>query len=405
VARQLREGAPMRAGISMDLSYSAEYLQFRDEVRQFLGSHWRASRDEAAVAAFRRLATSQGYLNRSIPKIYGGSQQSPDVMKAHIIREEFARARAPTDISSNGVQMLVPTLLEHGTDWQKEKFIPRTIGGEYLWAQGYSEPGSGSDLASLKTRGELVGGEWVINGQKIWTTRAHLCQYMFALIRTEPEADKRSGISYLLLELKQPGITIRPIHQIDGGREFCEVFFDNARTPADWIVGQRGKGWEVSKSTLKHERNWVGAAASLRDLFDKLVKLAQSTQRSGRPAIADPLIRDRLVALEGAVLAHTYSGYYQLTKGALNEEPGIIGLMNKLNSTDLGQEVAAIATDLIGPDLMKAPGGGKDRGNERWVNQVIGSLGMAIAGGTSNIQRNIIAERGLQLPREEYARE
>jgi len=391
----------------MDLKYSAEYEAFRAEVRDFLAKQWRPTRDKAAIAAFRRLATEHGYLNRSIPRAYGGSEQPSDVLKAQIIREEFVAAGAPREVGGVGMMMLVPTLLECGTSWQKEKFVPRSVAGEYLWAQGYSEPGSGSDLASLKTRGELVGGEWIINGQKIWTSLAHLCQFMFALVRTEPEAGKHAGISYLLVDLKQPGITIRPIHQIDGGHEFCEVFFDNARTPADWIVGERGQGWQVSRSTLKHERNSVGSASGSRELFDKLVKLAQGTERDGRPAIADPLIRDRMVALQGLVMAHVYSGYHQLTKDARGESAGLIGLMNKLISTDIGHEVAAIASDVIGPDLLKAPQFGKDRrpGNERWLNQILGSLGVAIAGGTSNIQRNIIAERGLGLPRERYDNE
>lgn len=386
----------------MDLRYSEQYQTYRREVRDFLSSAWQPTRDKEKITEFRRVATEQGYLYRGIPKVYGGGEQPTDVLKAQIIREEFGRTKAPMEVAGNGMSMLVPTLLDCGADWQKEKFIPKTITGEYLWAQGYSEPGSGSDLASLTTRGELVDGEWIVNGQKIWTTHADRCQYMFALVRTESDAGKHAGISYLLLDLKQPGITIRPIKQINGDAEFCEVFFDNARTPADWIVGERGQGWTVSKSTLKHERNSVGSSSGSYALFRKLVELAQSVERNGQPAIKDPLIRDRIAALEGRVMSHVYTGYFQLTRDANKQQPGIVSLMNKLVTTEIGHEVAAIATDLIGGDALLMPSFAKGNkpGNERWINQILGSLGVSIAGGTSNIQRNIIAERGLGLPRE-----
>ena len=391
----------------MQLSYSPEYREFQKEVRAFLATHWDKdkARDREAgkayVTAFRRLATQHGYLNRNIPKAYGGSEQKPDVLKAQIIREEFGRVRAPMEVTGIGMMMLVPVVLECGEDWQKEMFVEKTVTGEYRWAQGYSEPGSGSDLASLRTRAELVGDEWVINGHKIWTTMAHEATHMFCLCRTEPAAAKHASLSYILLDFKQPGVKIRPIKQISGGQEFSETFLDDVRTPASWIVGRRGDGWTVSKSNLKHERNSVGSAAGVRDLFDKLVRLAAETRLDGRPAIEHPNIRSRLATLEGAVQAHLYSGYYQLTRDSRGEAVGVLGLMNKLNATNIGQEVAAIATDIIGDRSLLMPGwDGKRRGNEQWVNQLLGSIAMAIAGGTSNIQRNIISERGLGLPRE-----
>ena len=164
-----------------------------------------------------------------------------------------------------GTMMLVPTLLERGEEWQKEKWVGPTILGEVVWCQGYSEPGSGSDLASLKTRGVLDGDEWVINGQKIWTSGAHRADYMFCLVRTEPEAQKHAGISYLLIDMKQPGIDVRPLKQMTGTAEFNEVFLNDVRTPKDWIVGKRGEGWLVSRTTLKHERNSIGDASADRD--------------------------------------------------------------------------------------------------------------------------------------------
>jgi alkylation response protein AidB-like acyl-CoA dehydrogenase len=297
--------------------------------------------------------------------------------------------------------MVVPTLLEVGEEWQKEMFIEKTVRGQYRWAQGYSEPGSGSDLASLRTKAELVGGEWVINGQKIWTTHAFTATHMFCLCRTEPDAPKHAGISYILFDFKQPGVTVRPIKQISGQQEFCETFLDDVRTPAEWIVGKRGEGWSVSKVNLKHERNAVGSAAGAVGQFDKLVALAKKAMLNGRPAIEEPDIRRRIAVLEGFVQAHLWSGYYQQTLSSRGDAIGALGLMNKINVTNIAQEVARIATDVLGDTvLMSPPADGKNMGDERWLNQIFGSLGISIAGGTSNIQRNVIGERGLHLPRD-----
>jgi alkylation response protein AidB-like acyl-CoA dehydrogenase len=399
----------------MDLRYSAEYEAFRSEVAAFLASNWPLRDAEAdlprreADARFRARAIEAGYLYRSVPRAYGGSEQAPDVLRAQIIREEFGRARAPGEVPGVGVAMLVPTLLEHGTEEQKQRFISKTLSGEYLWAQGYSEPNSGSDLASLRTRAELKGDEWVINGQKIWSTLAQYARFMFVLTRTEPDAaSKHAGISYLLVDLKQPGVTVRPLKQITGSSEFCEVFFDDAKTPATWIVGERGNGWKVSKSTLSHERSALGGASTSVGLFEKLVELAKRSQFNGRPALQDSSIRQRLASLKGSVDAHLYSSYRQLSMSAHGQEPGVVTLMNKLISTQIGHEVARLARDLIGDALLLAPpaeGGKAARvaGDEKWINQFMGSLGIAIAGGTSNIQRNVIAERGYGLPRDDVA--
>lgn len=389
----------------MDLSYGPENEDFRREVASFLEAEWRPAfgKEPGAVKAFRRQATERGFLNRGVPKKYGGSEQPPDVMKAQVIREEFSRARAPMEAPGLGVSMLVPTLLERGAEWQREKFVRPTVEGDYLWAQGYSEPGAGSDLASVRTRGVLEHGEWVINGQKIWTSMAHRAHFMFALIRTEPDAPKHAGISYLLIDLKQPGVTIRPLRQMTGEAGFCEVFFDDAKTPSDWIVGERGQGWQVSRTTLKHERAMIGAAERGEELVGKLVDLARTTQRFGHPAIEDSAIRQKLAALEGWALAQKYSGYRLFSLAAAGEEPGIEALLSKLLTTEIGHEAAAIAQDLIGEQAMlqpEAPSAGAKRGDEKWLDQIIGSLGVSIAGGASNIQRNIIAERGLGLPRD-----
>jgi len=397
----------------MDLRYSAEYEAFRAEVRTFLAAHWPPQGEDAALkkreaeARFRTKAVAAGYLYRSVPTVYGGCGEKPDVLKAQIIRDEFSRARAPGEIPGVGTAMLVPTLLECGTEEQKQRFIPKTLTGEYLWAQGYSEPNAGSDLASLKTRAELIDGQWVIHGQKIWSTLAQYARYMFLLARTEPEAPRHAGISYLLVDLKQPGVTVRPLRQITGGAEFCEVFFDGASTPGDWIVGRRGDGWKVSKSTLSHERSALGGASTSVTLFDKLVELARQSSYCGVPALTHPVIRERLALLDGYVQSHLYSSYRQLSMSAHGQNPGVVTLMNKLVGTQIGHEVAKIAKDLLGDAALLAPPGEGSRGAgpEKWLNQFFGALGMAIAGGTSNIQRNIVAERGLGLPRDHAARD
>lgn len=389
----------------MDLGYGAERERYRDEVTAFLAANWvydkSRSKDEQAEAekSFRRMATDRGYLYRSVPRRYGGSEQEPDILKAQIIQEEFRKVRAPGEVLGIGTQMLVPTLLECGEEWQREMFVRKTIEGEYRWCQGYSEPGSGSDLASLRTGGELIGDEWVINGQKVWTSYAHDAHYMFALVRTEPDAPKHAGLSYLLLDVRQPGLTIRPLKQITGGAEFNEVFFDNVKTPAHWIVGKRGEGWKTSRSLLKHERNMLGSIDRADELFTSLLGLARRAERDGQPAIKDACVRDRLVTLLGYLEVQRHSSRIQLTRAVRGEDAGILPMTNKLAQSNFSQSIAALAIDLIREDGLLAPGG-PDQGNERWMNHFMASLAAAIAGGTSNIQRNIIAERGLGLPRE-----
>ncbi|MDB5421187.1 MAG: acyl-CoA dehydrogenase [Brevundimonas sp.] len=395
----------------MDLSFDEAHQSFRAEVEAFLAASWSAerARDPAAVAAFRRLATEKGYLYRRFPKAYGGSEQAPDPLKGRIIRETFAKVRAPGELSKPGVNMLAPTLLAKGSVAQQDRFVARALTGEDLWCQGYSEPGAGSDLASVRSTGVLEGDEWVINGQKIWTSDAHNANYMFALLRTEPDAPKHQGLSYILLDMKQPGVTVRPLKQITGGRDFNEVFFDNARAPADWIVGARGEGWQVSRATLKYERDSIGGAEAAEKLFRKLVELAKTDRGLGLP-IASPDVREALGVLEGYVLSQKYSSYRTLSMDAAGEDPGLIGLVTKLAGTEIGHRVSALAHQLIADEGLYMPdaprdrgGGGEARGDSKWIYQFFGSLGVSIAGGTSNIQRNVIAERGLGLPREEAA--
>jgi len=395
----------------MDLSYGEAAEAFRKEVRGFIKQAWQPGELRGAelkdhIRAFRRAAIEQGYLYRSVPKRYGGSEQPVDVIRAQVIREEFGRARAPMEVGGNGVNMTVPTLLEKGTEEQRELFIRPTIEGDYIWGQGYSEPGSGSDLASVRTKAELSadGSKWIVNGQKIWTSQGMQATHMFMLVRTEPDAPKHDGITYLLMDLNQPGVTRRPIRQMtgeQGSHTFCEFFFDNAEAPVSWQVGERGQGWYVSRTTLKHERASIGSADGLGSQFRKLVELAQEMGRIG-----DPLVRDRLAEIEGRVLSHRYTSFRLFSCAAAGEDPGSVPLLMKLLLTEIGHDIALLAQDLIGEEGMTEPvgAGGRGprgpRGPNKWLDQIMGSLGNSIAGGASNIQRNIIGERGLGLPRD-----
>ena len=394
----------------MNLDYGKEYEDFREEVQGFLSSNWppaEGGNREEQGQAFRTAAIEGGYLARNIPKQYGGSEQTPDPIRARIIREEFGRAHAPGDPRGIGTMMLVPTLLEKGAEWQKEKWVPSTIRGDVTWCQGYSEPGSGSDLASLKTRGELVGDEWVINGQKIWTSGAQHADYMFCLCRTEPDQPKHAGISYLLIDMKQPGIDVRPLRMMSGTAEFNEVFLTDVKTPKDWIVGKRGEGWLVSRATLKHERDSIGSAAQTTAIFKGLVGLAKTQMKNGKPAIEDTEVRQRLSKIEGYIRSHEYSGYIQLTRNQSGKDAGPIQSMNKIVSTNIGHEVSKLVMDLLDEDGLLSAQSAAMRGNipkaaPAWLTQYMWSLGIAVAGGTGNIQKNIIAERVLGLPRDYY---
>jgi alkylation response protein AidB-like acyl-CoA dehydrogenase len=391
----------------MDLEYGESSEALRTEVGAFLAANWAPldsmeRRRSDVVAAFRAKAIEAGYLYRSVPRAYGGSGQDPDLIRAQVIREEFGRARAPLEIHGNGTTMVLPTLLAHGSDWQKEYFIPRTVSGEFTWAQGYSEPDSGSDLASLRTRAVLDDDAWVINGRKIWTSLGDHSTHMFLLARTEPDLPRQAGISYLLLELDQPGVTVKPLRQMTGRSEFCEVYFDDARAPKEWLVGVRGGGWEISRTTLVHERATIGGSDFTEQRFAKLLETARRQPRGGRWAVDDPSIREALVRMEAWILAQKFSTLRRFSLALAGEEAGLIGLVQKELTTRISDDMAELAQRIIANALLVQPArseSGKRRGDEKWVDQIMGSLGISIAGGTSNIQLNIIAERGLGLPR------
>lgn len=397
----------------MDLEYGDEYCAFREEVRQFLrgwplqGEEARLPRDEQE-ALFRQRGIEAGHVYRNVPREYGGGGQEPDARKDQIVLEEFHAAGAPGDLRTQGAGLLAPTLLEFGTEEQKRRFVPPALTGEERWCQGYSEPGSGSDLASLQCRARADGDHFVLNGQKIWTSNARQAHWMFGLFRTDPDKPKHAGISYLLVDMASPGIEVRPLKELTGGTEFNEVFFDDVRVPVSNLVGRRGEGWAVSRATLVHERNLIGNPNMLRDTFNDLVELARRTDRGGRRAIEDPHVRQRLVEIEGYVRAQETSNMRQFTAQLRGELADVMRpmMMNKLYSTDTMQMIQGCAYDLLGADGLLAPteedvaGWARQTTNTGWVEAYLFSLGPAIAGGASNIQLNIIGERGYGLPRD-----
>jgi alkylation response protein AidB-like acyl-CoA dehydrogenase len=398
----------------MSISFGEEYDAYRQEVRVFLEANWGEpgeSRGEQELALtprfkeFARKAIEAGYYCAFLPKKYGGAEQPFDPIRQLIIGQEFGAFGLPARPPGLGPTMLVPTLLAHGEEWQKELFIPRAMSGEHVWCQGFSEPNAGSDLASLRTKAVLDGDEWVINGQKIWTSVAHEASHMFCLCRTDPDAPKHGGISYLLFQMDQPGVEVRPLKQITGGADFNEVFLKDVRTPANWIVGQPGEGWKVAKTTLLHERAGAGGGEGmLSALHGALVELARRTSRGDRPAIEDPGVRRRLARLEANVLGLEYTVYRMLDRFGHGKDPGIVFLMAKLLATDVLHEESAVYLEIAGdgalaePQLLDIYAVPETAGD--WNGLSLGSLGFAIAAGTSNIQRKVIAERGLGLPRE-----
>ena len=395
----------------MDLSYGPEYEAFREDVRAFLRAHaddaprGAGLRDEKTLA-WQRLLIEHGYAARTIPKAYGGYGAEPDILISRIISEEFAAARVSPGLGGQGISMLVPSLLELGTEAQKAQFVAPTIRGEMVWCQGYSEPGAGSDLASLRTRATLETGadgkpEWVVNGQKIWTSTAQLADWIFCLVRTEPEAPKHQGISFLLFRMDTPGIEVRPLVDMTGHANFNEVFFTDVRVPAEQIVGARGDGWKVANTILGHERDSLGNPNATLQRFNALVEIMKEETVGGGRLIDHPTWRDRLMQLQGRVMAMRFNDMRVLSSRINGDgDTALARMIVKLQGTELRHELEGFAIDVMG-ELGLAYGENpllRDGGS--WQNQYMYFLGLIIGGGTSQIQKNIISERGLGLPRE-----
>lgn len=392
----------------MDLAPSDRHRALQEQLRNFIARHGHRSppfggggarrRPGPEMLAWQALLIEHGFAARSVPREYGGYGAAPDVLDDAIIAEAFSEAGINPGLQGQGIRMLVPTLLEVGTEEQRQSWIPPTIRGEMIWCQGYSEPESGSDLASLRTHARVEDGQFVVNGQKIWTSSAHFADMMFLLCRTEPEAPKHEGISYLILPMATPGIEVRPLPTMTGHATFNEVFFTEVRVPLENVVLGRGKGWQVANVTLKHERLLLGDANKL---MARVHRLRGLLERTGLAAQAQ--WRDRYLRLQGEALAMKFHQMRLLGEAARGEEPGLGVLIVKYAGTVLAWKLAALAVDALGEaGLAYDPHDdvGADDEATAWTADHMYDLGLIIGGGSSNIQKNIIAERGLGMPRE-----
>ncbi len=393
----------------MDLSYGAEYEAFRREVVDFLQQHKDTAPKNpplrsAEAIGWQKTLIAQGYFARTIPAEYGGYGAAPDILKSRIIAEEFARERMHPGMGGQGISMLVPTLLESGTEAQKKQFIQPTLHGEMLWCQGYSEPGAGSDLAALRTSAVLDGDEWVINGQKIWTSTAQLADWMFCLVRTEPDAPKHQGISFLLFSMDTAGIEIRPLVDMTGNANFNEVFFTDVRVPKEQIVGARGEGWKVANTILKHERGSLADPNAMQHRLNGLIELLETETIDGQRVMDIGSFRDRLMKITGRVMAAKCNDL-RLLSNSINgtSDSPLAGMVTKLQGTELRHELEALAIDAMGEIGLAFGDNPHLRGGGSWQYQYMYFLGLIIGGGTSQIQKNIISERGLGMPREPKA--
>ena len=393
----------------MDLNYSADEIAFRDQVRGWLGENLpRELRDKvvdyreltkADLQRWHRILATKGWIAPAWPAEWGGTSWS--VVQRYIFEEECGYAGAPPLIPF-GLMMCAPVLFKFGTEAQKKRFLPRIHAGDDFWCQGYSEPGSGSDLASLRTTARRDGEHYVVSGQKTWTTLAHMADWIFCLVRSDGAADKKQeGISFLLIDMKSPGITVRPLILMDGGHEVNEVFFDDVRVPAENLVYEEGKGWTVAKYLLGHERmNTARIGASRREL-EKLKVLAAARTKNGGSLLDDTRFRDKLsrVEIELMALAITNLRFLDALRGG--RAPGAEVSMLKITGTEIQQALTELMMETAGPEAHRA----KPVDHAEAFDAFTASLGArycnyrktSIYAGSNEIQRNIIAKRLLEL--------
>jgi alkylation response protein AidB-like acyl-CoA dehydrogenase len=392
----------------MDFDDTPEEAAFRAEARDWLDANAKPKvdaeqrinvmggyrDDPASIAEAKRWQATlaeAGWSAIHWPAAYGGRDASG--LESTVLFEELARYDVPDMLFAIGVAMIGPTIIAHGTDEQKERYLPPMRRGEEIWCQLWSEPDAGSDLASLGTRAERDGDEFVLNGQKVWTSGAHYCDFGLGIFRTDPSVPKNKGISCFIVDLRTPGITIRPLRQITGEAHFNEVFFDDVRIPASNLVGDLDDGWRVARTTLMNERFATGSLGDSRATFEALLEHAQATGRS-----SDPMVRQELARV------HTLGRLFDLTNARVRTAlatggiPGVEGSILKLAIAQLGTAVADLGVTVCGPAGMltgaDAPEGG------RWAEALLGAFAMHIGGGTDEVQRNIVGELVLGLPRE-----
>jgi alkylation response protein AidB-like acyl-CoA dehydrogenase len=394
----------------MDFRLTPGEEAFRQEVRRWLAANLPAGwgtpafpmphtmEEKIAFAKrWQRTLHAGGWAGLSWPVAYGGRGVS--VVEHLIFAEEYAAARAPDLINIGvGPALAGPTIIHHGTDAQKRRFLPPILTGDEIWCQGFSEPNAGSDLAAVKTRAELRGDEFVVSGQKIWTSYARYADWCILLVRTEPNAPKHKGISFLLLDMTSPGITIRPLVEMTGVAWFNEVFFDEVRVPRANLLGELNKGWEIAMTTLMHERSGSAPHMRLRKDLDEILDLARRLRHGGRPVTADPRLRQQLAQHVVDVTALKYTAYRNVSKIARGGVPGPEGSIFKLVWSELDMRMKETAVAMEGAyGALDAPSPRAVDGG-KWQYEYLWSRAASIYAGTSEVQRNIIARRVLGLP-------
>jgi alkylation response protein AidB-like acyl-CoA dehydrogenase len=397
----------------MDFSFTPAQEALRAEIRRWLDAHLPAAErdtsrrvfastaDEIAyLTAWQRRLFDGGWVGLQWPRAYGG--RGLTLMEQAICQEELARARAPQLVNRVGINLVGPTLITHGTEAQKQRYLPKILTAEEIWCQLFSEPNAGSDLAALTTRAEPAGDAFVVSGQKVWTSYAQFSRWGILLARTDAAAPKHRGLSYLIVDMTSPGIIVRPLKQITGSEEFNEVFLDGVHVPRDHLVGELDRGWEIAQTTLAHER---GTAFPFKEqvlhkiAVDELAELARRWPAGGAPAGRDPGWRQRIAASYIEVEIMRLHNYKMMTRLEHGELPGAESSIVKLFWADLSQRLHDTALDLLGAHGVAERGEGGVAPTARWQWGFLWARAGSIAGGTSEIQRNIIAQRLLGLPR------
>jgi alkylation response protein AidB-like acyl-CoA dehydrogenase len=383
----------------MDFHFTPEEEAFRAEVRSFLDENLPKganTNDPAFIAEWTRKVRAKRWVGFSWPREVGGGGAS--IMQQVILKEEMAKRKAPPlGTCFMGLAWVGPAIIQYGTPAQKQRFIPDILDGKYQWCTGYSEPASGSDLASLQCKCVREGDEYVVNGQKIWTSIAMWSKWIILLVRTDPApVSKHDGITCLLVPMDTKGITVRPIKNMSGGSMFAEVFFDDVRVPVENRLGEEGQGWQVTVSALAHERSSIAEVEGLRRKLEELKELARKSRKNGRPALEDDGIRRRIARFEAKIEGMRFNGMRALTKQLKGEPLGAETSINKLLRAELEVALGEIALEMQGSagHLEREVDGG------RWQRFALSWPEVVIGGGTPNIQKNIIAERVLGLPKD-----
>jgi alkylation response protein AidB-like acyl-CoA dehydrogenase len=389
----------------MDLAFTPEEERFRAELRAWLAANPPGPQPRELEAwvehgkSWQRRLYEAGWCGVHWPKEYGGRDAS--LIEQIIFQEEMARAKSPQLINLVALTMGGPVLIAHGSEAQKRRHLQKILNADEIWCQGFSEPNAGSDLAGLQTRAVLDGDAFVVNGQKVWTSFARFADWCMLLVRTDPDAAKHRGITFLLVDMHSPGITVRPLRQITGEEEFNEIFFDEVRVPRENVVGALNRGWDIAIATLMHERQTLTFSRQLqsRVALEELLSLARRWP-AGQPLARQPIARQRLAAAVIDSTAMKYTSLRNLTRVLRGGTPGPEGSIEKLFWSEMYQRMVEDALALTGPFGQLMPDSPHALDDGRWLYLLLYSRGRTIAAGTSEIQRNIIAERVLGLPRQ-----